>query len=200
MATINNKAANAKKEDVRITRTKAALTSAFFTMLSEMPLENITVNDLCEKADVRRATFYKHFTDKGDFITFLIKDIRDNFDNQAWKTGLNPSLTKEYYIKYAEAVLEYLIKRETAIKNVAGSQMRAAFIQTFVQQNYKDTIEHLTKSNKDGAPLIASAEVVASMLIGGMSHCIITWFESDTRCTAEELLADISKFIERVLC
>ena len=196
----NKRTANpVKKEDVRITRTKAALSCAFFNMLSEMPLEEITVNDLCERADVRRATFYKHFTDKGDFITFLIKDLRDNFDTQEWKIGLNPSLTVEYYTEYTKAVIDYLVQREKAMKNAVNSQMRATFIQTFVQQNYHDTIEHLSDSAESGMNLIASADVVASMLIGGLSHCIITWFESDERCSPEELLSDITKFIERVL-
>lgn len=186
-----------KKEDVRITRTKAALSSAFFSMLSKMPLESITVNDLCENADVRRATFYKHFEDKGDFINFLIRDIRDKFEVQARKNGLNPSLTKEYYIDYTKAVIDYLRKREIPLKNAANSHMRATFIQAFVQQNYEDTIAHLEQSQNSGTSLIASPEVVASMLIGGIAHCIIIWFEKEERCSEEELLADISKFINR---
>ena len=193
-----NKRAN-KKEDVRITRTKAALTNAFFSMLSDTTLENITVNDLCAKADVRRATFYKHFNDKADFIAFLIKDVRHRFDENNWNSKINPSLTKEYYVKYAEAVIEYLIKHETAIKNIVGSGMRATYIQTFVQQNYYDTIEYLKKSNEGGMPLIAPTDIMASMLIGGISHCIITWFEADDRCTPDELLVYISRFIGRVL-
>ena len=61
----------ARQEDLRIIKTKLALTNAFFEMLEDMPLDDVTVNALCEKAEVRRATFYKHFKDRHDFIISL---------------------------------------------------------------------------------------------------------------------------------
>lgn len=188
-----------KKEDIRITRTKAALTNAFFEMLAELTLENITVNDLCARADVRRATFYKHFKDKDDFVVFLIKDVRERFDNETWKKDAKTAATKEYYLKYAEAVIDYLIKREVAIKNMINSPMQATFIQTFVQLNYEETARRLEESKEAGMTLMASTDIVASMLIGGISHCIVCWFGSDDRCSSEELLDSISKFITMLI-
>ena len=90
----------AKKEDLRIIKTKAALTNAFYAMLEEMSLEEITVNDLCEKAEVRRATFYKHFNDKNDFIIYLIKDVRERFEVDVWSKESCGCPSKEYYKKY----------------------------------------------------------------------------------------------------
>ena len=51
-----------QKEDLRVKKTKRVLTEAFFKLLNEKPFEEITVNELCDRADVRRATFYKHYT------------------------------------------------------------------------------------------------------------------------------------------
>ena len=130
---------------------------------------------------------------------YLIKDIRDRFDNETWKTEFDTTITKDYYIRYAEAVIGYLLSRETAIKNIINSSIRGTFIHMFVQQNYEDTIKHLETSKSTGMPLIASADVVSSMLIGGISHCIVSWFEKDEKRSAEELLCDIAKFIDRVL-
>ena len=187
------------KEDLRITKTKTALVKAFFGMLDTMEMDDITVNDLCISAGIRRATFYKHFKDKNDFVLFLIKDVRERFDNETWQNESDTTVTKEYYLKYAESVMNYLFGREVAIKNIINSSIRSTFIQTFVQQNYEDTIKRLEASKDSGMSLIASADVVASMLIGGISHCIVSWFEKDDRCTSDELLSDISSFIDRVL-
>ena len=189
----------AKKEDLRIIKTKAALTNSFFALLEEMTVEDITVNGLCEKAGVRRATFYKHFTDKNDFILYLIKDVRERFEHDTWnKNGLVP-VTKEYYLKYAEAVIQYLLTRENAVKKIIDSSVRSTFIEVFVQQNYKDTKKKLEISAKGGMNLISSPDVVASMLVGGTARAIVNWFENTERCPVNALLRDIFKIIDRVL-
>lgn len=190
----------AKREDVRITKTKAALSNAFFDMLEVMSLEDITVNELCERADVRRATFYKHFTDKNDFTIYLIKDIREKFDDEIWEKNENTIVTKEYYLSYAKALLKYLLGREKAISAIINSDMRPTFIELIVRQNYEDTKERLKKSKAEGMPLAYSPEAVASMMVGGIAYCITHWFEDKERCcSADTLLKDISNFIEKVL-
>ena len=189
----------ARKEDLRIVKTRAALTSTFLSMLANMELSDITVNKLCEESGVRRATFYKHFKDKDDFIIFVIKDVRSHFDSLIWKDDINTTITKDYYQKYAEVLMAFLLRHEAAIKRVVTAPIRSTFIDVFIQQNYEDTKKKLEESAKGGMPLIASADVVASMLIGGTSNCIVRWFESDDKCPPEVLLNDISKFIDRIL-
>ena len=187
------------KEDLRITKTRAALSSAFFEMLADMELSDITVNRLCEQSGVRRATFYKHFKDKDDFMIYIIKDVRTHFDNHVWNNDLNTTFTKDYYQKYAEALIAFFLRHESAMKRVATAPIRSTFIDVFLQQNYEDTKRRLEASVNTGMHLIASPDVVASMLIGGTSHCIIRWLESDDRCAPEVLIKDITSFIDRIL-
>lgn len=56
-----------KTLDLRVQKTYHNLIEAFFIIVQEKPLDKFTVNELCEKAQVRRPTFYKHFADKYDF-------------------------------------------------------------------------------------------------------------------------------------
>ena len=188
-----------RKEDLRIVKTKAALTSAFYEMLKTSSLEEMTVNDLCDAAGVRRATFYKHFKDKLDFIRYLIKDLRDRFDRERLQTDSNPYLTKDYYLKYAEAIINYLFSNETAIRNIVSSSMHSVFVEEFMHLNYEDTKRRLNESIKNGMTLVASVDTVTGMLVGGMTHTIIRWLESEDRCTSDVLLKDISKVIDKVL-
>ena len=119
------------KEDIRITKTKAALSDVFFKMLESMSLDDVTINELCERANVRRATFYKHFKDKNDFVLFLIKDVRARFDNEVWKADLNTTITKEYYLKYAQALIDYLLGHDAAITKIVNSPARSSFFDIF---------------------------------------------------------------------
>lgn len=188
-----------RKEDARIIKTKAALTTTFFEMLTTMEIGDVTINALCERADIRRATFYKHFCDKNDFIVFLIKDIRSRFDTEIWKSDLNTSITKEYYLQYAKAIIKYLLDRETAIKKIINSPVRSTFFDIFLHENYEDTRRRLEASEKSGMKLISTPDVVASMLVGGIAHCIIIWFDSNNKQSADGLLSDISVFLDKVL-
>ena len=189
----------AVKEDIRITRTKEALTKAFFEMLIEMPLEDISINDLCVKADVRRATFYKHFRDKSDFVFSVIAATRDRFDAKVRSRDTVPQTIKEYYLDCARSVANYLLRYEKSIKSSFKSEARPTFIEIFVRQNYEDTVKRFEKSMAEGTRYFTSADMMASMLIGGIAHSVVIWFESEDRCSTDQLIYDMSIFIDRLL-
>ena len=44
----------------RLAKTKESLLEALIRMLEEVPLESITVSDLCKEAGINRTTFYKY--------------------------------------------------------------------------------------------------------------------------------------------
>lgn len=62
-------------EDRRITRTRAALREALIELLEEQGLENITVNDLCSRANVTRGTFYNHYQDKDALLVAFENEV-----------------------------------------------------------------------------------------------------------------------------
>ena len=49
--------------DRRIRRTKKNVYTALASLLFEKDIRNITVKELCEKADINKSTFYLHFLD-----------------------------------------------------------------------------------------------------------------------------------------
>ncbi|MEE0845245.1 MAG: TetR/AcrR family transcriptional regulator [Eggerthellaceae bacterium] len=61
--------------DRRIARSKRALRAALIELMEERGLDNISVNDICARADLNRGTFYNHFHDKYDLLTRLEDDI-----------------------------------------------------------------------------------------------------------------------------
>ncbi len=65
----------ASGEDRRITRSKRALRGALIALIEERGLDAITVNDLCERADLNRGTFYNHFHDKENLLTALENEV-----------------------------------------------------------------------------------------------------------------------------
>ena len=49
-----------KKIDRRAIKTKKAICNAFSQLLAEKAIHKITVQEIADKADINRVTFYKH--------------------------------------------------------------------------------------------------------------------------------------------
>ena len=65
-----------KKKDLRVQKTYRALMAAFEALMAEETFDDITVNELCARALIRRPTFYSHFEDKYDFLRFYLNEIQ----------------------------------------------------------------------------------------------------------------------------
>jgi AcrR family transcriptional regulator len=61
-------AALTKKTDARVRRTRDALGDALVALMQEKPFDTITVQDVLDRANVSRSTFYMHYSDKDDLL------------------------------------------------------------------------------------------------------------------------------------
>ena len=66
-------------EDRRIRKTKQLLRQSFASLLAEKPLEDITVKELTERADINRGTFYCHYKDIYDLKDQIERELFDEF-------------------------------------------------------------------------------------------------------------------------
>lgn len=67
-----------EKIDARVRRTRDALGDALVELMQEKPFDSITVQDVLDRAQVGRSTFYSHFTDKDDL---LMSDADEFFES-----------------------------------------------------------------------------------------------------------------------
>ena len=51
-----------------IEMSKSYITDALFSLMEEAPYDNISISDICKKAGVGRATFYRHFKTKEEVV------------------------------------------------------------------------------------------------------------------------------------
>ena len=188
----------ARKEDLRVKKTKKAIAEAFMALLLEKPVEEMTVNELCDRADVRRTTFYKHYRDKFDYIASFAQSLRDKFDDIIWRCG-KPDITPEYYVQYAKQVVDFISRHEKEVNNLVNSSVAPVIFTIISEQNYKDTYEKLVDSQKSGMVLSASPEIVASMVVGAVSHTIYMWLLGGKTKNADSLAEEIGIIVRKCL-
>jgi AcrR family transcriptional regulator len=64
-----------RKPDRRVRRTCERLGSALVTLIQERPIDDVTVQDVLDRASVGRSTFYLHFRHKDDLLLSQLENF-----------------------------------------------------------------------------------------------------------------------------
>ena len=70
------------KVDRRIIKTKTSIILSLIDLLKEKDYTKITVEDIVNKADIARKTFYLHFSSKDDIIFQVKNNLYEYFTNE----------------------------------------------------------------------------------------------------------------------
>lgn len=138
-----------KKTDRRVKYTKMVIKDSFVKFLKQKPISKISVKEICEDADINRATFYSHYTDQYDLLQQIESDIThdiiqylEGYDFVDY-TGI-PVEMIERILKYVEDNSELFdlllnlngdIKFQQEVIHIIGRQF---FITKFVNDSIKE--------------------------------------------------------------
>ena len=76
----NSEDRRAAATDRRVRRTRKLLHAAFLELVVEKGYDKTTIQDILDRADVGRSTFYVHFRDKEALLTASFDDMRDQLE------------------------------------------------------------------------------------------------------------------------
>lgn len=68
------------KTDARVRYTRRVIKESLLRLLEDRPVNRITVKEVCEAAQINRATFYAHFTDCFDVLNQMENDLLADFE------------------------------------------------------------------------------------------------------------------------
>ncbi len=69
-----------KEKDRRVRRTLTNLRASMTKLIQEKPLNEITVKEVAERADINRATFYLHYKDVYDMLARIENEMFEEFN------------------------------------------------------------------------------------------------------------------------
>jgi AcrR family transcriptional regulator len=126
----------AGKQDRRVRRTKELLRSALIALITEKGYDRLTVQDIIDRADVGRSTFYAHFRDKDDLLFYGLEEVREAFrpgqeqatlhvfehfarSGDVWKAMVGRR-GGEMFMRYLHGLLSDLLRGQLAARAPAG--------------------------------------------------------------------------------
>ena len=132
-----------RKIDIRVIRTYEQLTASLVSLLRTKTFEDLSVSEICDTADVHRATFYKHFNDKYEFLNFC-------FDNELAKIAFDvphaePSVEsiKENFMYFIKATFEFICSNKAIFSIMLSKKFSVTLGASFTAAVHNYCLERL---------------------------------------------------------
>lgn len=158
--------------DRRVKRTKKLLRDSLFSLLQEKSINEITVTELTEVADINRATFYFYYTDIFDMLDQIQNEAYEMFEDvlQGTEESVN---SPESFAKFIENILTFC-KNNPAI---------ARFVITREYNNNKvlKRIKKLLSKNVPVAKEVYSQEdprrFILNFALNSLTGTVVDWMD-----------------------
>ena len=171
--------------DRRINRTRKSLQDALPGLILEKGFSNITVQDVLDRANVGRSTFYAHFQNIDDLLLSQFDDVRMQFEDCVEAEGIpaeNPWKLTELIFQHAQNQRQ-LYK---ALIGERGGNIMLAHIDRYFSALIK---EHLQLQLSDMEPERLPSEVLTHYIVSSLTSLLIWWLDNDTQYSAEQMNA-----------
>jgi len=177
-----NPPAPKRAPDPRTVRTRERLGDALVALIQEKPFAAITVQDVLERAQVSRSTFYEHYRDKDDLF---VSDVEDFLD---WLVAIVPTsgeksdrvLPVRELFAHAYSMDEFV----TALEAGGRFQVFLDLAQGYFARAIEQRLAELPRA----AALPAERRpALAQALAGGLLSLLVWWLKNGRRGTPEEM-------------
>ncbi len=179
------------KSDPRVRYTQMIIKKAFWELLKQKPVNKITVREICDRAEINRSTFYKHYSDCYDLLDKLKEEALTRLD------GLMADMEGTGTMPVLLTILETVKNNANTFKLISPKEYGVEFARKAVQRCYQYLDLHLTISPKrewdEG-----QKEINRAFLVGGICGVIEQWMQRGYKEPPEQIAAAIMELSESV--
>lgn len=170
------------KTDSRTRRTRDALGDALIELMQERAFKSITVQDVLDRAEVGRSTFYTHYRDKDDLFLSDVEEFWEMMSSMLERKGEQSNRV---------APVRELFSHIAEVKNLREALVasgKARDVMELGQGQFARTIEQRLKKlcEAQGIPLRNFA-VEAHAMAGALFASLNWWIDRGMKVSAEEM-------------
>jgi AcrR family transcriptional regulator len=166
--------------DRRVLRTRRTLHQALVSLILERGWDEISVLDVCDRANVGRSTFYVHFGDKEDLLL-------SGFDELKHELRMHHS--GEGVLSFAAELIEHARDNQRLFRALIGKKSALA-----VQRRFRQlVVEMISEDLSRIAPRTPDLEATVHYLAGAYVELLMWWL--DARTTLDS--TDIARLFHR---
>nr|WP_245339397.1 TetR/AcrR family transcriptional regulator [Staphylococcus sp. GDX8P54P] len=181
------------KQDLRVQKTHQALITSFSELLQSKSLEQITVQDLCTKANVRRSTFYRHFSDKYDLLNHVVGTLIDHF-RALYLPDINPDNPRQFFEKLMRDVLTFIHDNKDMVRSVITLNFYGEVYTIFYEQIYK-AVQKQIEFDRQSGQFYVDVTIYGEFLTGGILSVITNWIQHGQQQSIDKVTNEIVNMI-----
>jgi AcrR family transcriptional regulator len=170
-----------EKTDRRTNRTKRSLSEALVALIKEKRFDDITVQNVIERADVGRSTFYSHFRDKEDLFQRDWERFLDDFAHHIdWKkAGNGPFIPVAYLFQHLQEYQQFYRGLVRSRKAEAVFRTGANYLAKLIE----DSITELLNDQ----PAVLPIPIVANYLTSELFALLKWWLDQGMPYSPERM-------------
>jgi AcrR family transcriptional regulator len=176
-----------RKDDLRVQRTQQLLRAALLSLIEEKRFEQLTVQDIIDRANVGRATFYAHFDNKEDLLVSGLDGLRlalKGFQRQAHLRRPSPD---ERLLAFTHEVFGHIAEYRKVFRAMVGKPS-GALVQQLLQKIVVDLVRDDFKAmGGRSEDRLAPSEAVVQFVTGGLFGLAMLWTNGKLPLSVEEV-------------
>ena len=189
---------NIKKIDLRVKRTDKLILDTFMNLLKEKSFDDIRISDICNGAMIHRTTFYKHFEDKYNLLSYALKNIINGFEIKSLDF-YNNTVSRKFYINLFKSFLQH-IENNRKIYLVGLRNLKSDFLINNFKRIIVSSIKYrLEDNNKHGANFTIPIPVLAELYYATMIGLGIWWLQNDADISIDETISYLDLALTNII-
>jgi AcrR family transcriptional regulator len=175
--------------DRRIVRTQQLLRGALRSLIQEKGFEALTVQEIIDRADVGRATFYSHFDNKDDLLVSGFEDLRASLRARQREAFSRGHTIEDRVFGFSHEVFAHTNEYREAFRAMVG-QRSGAVVQRLLHKLLVDLIREDVKRTvvrAERTPM--QTEALVHFIAGALVGVLMWWLDGRMRLSVEEVNA-----------
>jgi len=169
------------KQDRRSQRTYHLVNTAMMALLTEKLYDTITVQDILDRADIGRSTFYAHYYDKEDVLASITEQMLDEFSRRMQQSeagqGLLPGLELFRHVQEVHPNIQVLLRGQSG-------EVLLKTVQTLLSKYIEQTLVSAFAGKRS---LSVPLAVVSQYLAGAFLNLLKWWLEAEMPYSPERM-------------
>ena len=174
--------------DRRIARSRATLQHALNSLIPKKSYEAITIQDICDAANVGRSTFYAHYTSKDDLKRSGFDPLRRLLADRQREALATPGDIRDRSLGFSLTMFEHARDHMDLYRALVGGRGGAVALGT-IRQILSDLVrDELAATVDKNSPDAIPRELVVQYVVGAYMAVLTWWLDGGRSCRRSGLM------------
>ncbi|MBI5449953.1 MAG: TetR/AcrR family transcriptional regulator [Gammaproteobacteria bacterium] len=173
--------------DRRMLRTRALLHEALISLILKKGYDGITIQDIIDKANVGRSTFYAHYTGKEDLLRSGFTHLRELLLEQQKQALAKRGDPKARSLGFSLAMFEHALEHRELYMALVGQRGGTVVMQQLRKVLAELVHDDIAATLKITTPDAKKREVIVEFVVGAFITLLTWWLDHKAKISPAEI-------------